>query len=164
MAPAGACALVSALCLLFVWLAAGPSGQPLARKYGPQGTCSARNPRLVQFMQQAARNVAHPQACVLQSRRIGHQIGAAAMPPASNLASWQMVGAVQGHDDPLLPQSSDFGSFVEEVKDSLERHHLPLRPIDYLFEAASLPRGSNVDPVHPSCAGDYMVRACLQQA
>ena len=50
---------------------------------------------------------------------------------------------------------------MEEVRASLERHHLPLRPIDYLFEAAPMPEDSDLVPVHPSCAGDYMVRSLL---
>lgn len=66
---------------------------------------------------------------------------------------------LQGHHDPLLPQSTDFNSFVEEVRASLERHHLGWRPIDYLF-SSDLPDGAHLKAVHPSCGGDYMVGAC----
>lgn len=49
---------------------------------------------------------------------------------------------------PLIPQSTDFNSFVVEIKNALEQHHLPLRTIEYLFSDAS--------PIHPTCTGQWM--------
>ena len=66
----------------------------------------------------------------------------------------------QGSQDPLLPESTDYNSFIEELKVSLEKHHLPMRAIDYLFGAApahaadgcqatcSLPASAPTSPQH----------------
>ena len=187
LAPAGACALVSGLCLLILWVQ-GPGGQPLLFT-GPRGgyggrwaSCSTKNPQLGDFMRQATRNVGSHCPDVPRLRRASLSVGRGAsssytdsariLPDrqpriVSNLTGHQRSACatqtdgcvLQGHHDPLLPQSTDFASFVEEVRASLERHHLGWRPIDYLF-SSDLPDGAHLKAVHPSCGGDYMVSAC----
>ena len=49
---------------------------------------------------------------------------------------------------PLIPQSTDFDSFVLEIKRALEQHHLPWRTIEYIFSEAS--------PFAPTCSGQWM--------
>ena len=86
LAPAATCVLVSGLCLLFLWLSAGPGGfgQPLAlsgpygRRGAPKFPCSATNQRLVAFMQQAARQVGLCAGCSCGSSSPGDRTKAAA--------------------------------------------------------------------------------------
>ena len=52
--------------------------------------------------------------------------------------------------EPLLPVSTSYGDFVLELKKALDTHMVPDRAVVYLFSEKS--------PVHPACAGDWLVR------
>ena len=63
---------------------------------------------------------------------------------------WGLLTHQLCEQEPLLPRSSTYAEFVLELKAELDSHMLPSRAVVHLFSEES--------PVHPTCAGHWLVR------
>ena len=78
-----------------------------------------------------------------------------AMPITCSTENPQLVAWVHAHAAEAMPRSAGYHEFILELKAALDARMLPTRAVVHLFGEES--------PVHPTCAGHWLVRAAAAE-